>query len=279
MVRQVAARWETRSDANKAKIMKAFCALVFISILASACAPVVVEINSLTPESPVLVSADPSVASTELSAPTETKAQTSTSVPTETAIPTPEYGIDMEKFHNFPESYEYLLAHPDEFVQAPDPITDRAVFNRWFNDFLVPALGPEWERETNIDAGMVAGGNAGFRASNIGERVMGQLHFVYFKSKGKTYPVPCFHAVKTRFPGMTLCVALFDSPSLVYGTNALSLLNQGTNIRSVQIIYDLEEYRSDLEWDDEITDAVRSVGYYLPGDATVIFGFGEIRFK
>ena len=210
---------------------------------------------------------------------------TVTSVPTETATPSPTenpYAIDVEKFHTFPESYEYLIAHLDEFVQAPDPLTERTAFDNWFIEQLIPVLGPESDRLVNIDAGYVAGGNTHYGASNIGEEYIGPIQFFYFENGGTIFPVPCFHAVKAGFPGMTLCIALFDSPSLVYGTNALEMVySKSHNIRSMHIYYDVEMYRPDLAW-GEMAEKVRAIGGYipdLPDDHHVMFGFGEIRFK
>ena len=41
------------------------------------------------------------------------------------------YPIDLEKLHNFPESYEYMVKNLDEFVEAPDPLEDLGAFREW----------------------------------------------------------------------------------------------------------------------------------------------------
>lgn len=76
---------------------------------------------------------------------------TTTQTPTETAkaTATPET-ISMEMYQNVPESYEYLLAHPDEFIHAPDPINNRAAFDKWFSEELMEVIGPRSERAVNI---------------------------------------------------------------------------------------------------------------------------------
>ncbi|MEN6620578.1 MAG: hypothetical protein ABFD50_03370, partial [Smithella sp.] len=83
---------------------------------------------------------------------TQEPAATLTAIPTPIPKPTEDpYRFDIEKFHSFPQSYEYLLAHPDEFVQATDPLTDRAAFDKWWNEAFIPALGPVSERPLTVN--------------------------------------------------------------------------------------------------------------------------------
>ena len=130
----------------------------------------------------------------------------------------PEDTIDIDKFHNFPQSYEYLLAHPEEFVQSPDPVTNRAAFDRWYTEQLVPALGPLSEREVNFEAMGVGPDVYGYSFYVWPlHPTEGQLAFFYFESSGVIYPVPCFNVSEIALAhdevDWTLCMAMFNGPS------------------------------------------------------------------
>lgn len=42
-----------------------------------------------------------------------------------------------------------MVAHPEEFVEAPNPFKDIDAFNDWFYNKFVPLLGNYEEREVN----------------------------------------------------------------------------------------------------------------------------------
>ncbi|MFA5025392.1 MAG: hypothetical protein WC503_02725 [Candidatus Shapirobacteria bacterium] len=208
-----------------------------------------------------------------------------TAIPTETA--TPEAGIDMEMFHNLPQSYEYLLAHPDEFIQAPDPLTDRAAFDKWWNEEFIPALGPVSERPLTantlnmIDSRFSYSADADVRPIPL----IGQPSFFWFESivdgSRVVYPVPCVNITNSSFPGITkqtLCAALSDLiPSSRAGTNSLEMFGTGAEFVSTEVYQDLS-YRSDVDWGG-LDNLINSLGgFYNDPDNSVIFGFGRIIF-
>lgn len=281
IVQQAAARSESRIEVKKGKKLKVALALGVFTFLASSCSSVNVDINTVTPEVPITVTTNPGQSPTEAQSPTETTAPTNTAVPTETATPTPEAGIDMEKFHNFPESYEYLLAHPDEFVQAPDPITDRAAFDKWFQEELIPALGPVGEREVNIYNKGGGGGLALWEEYFESRTRLQELPPVFwFENNGNLYVVPCITTATTGYEDVTkvtVCPVLFNSPALIHGTRAIEAMHEGRGIYYIHIYYDLDSYRSDLDWGDSIP-LVESVGDYPIDENGVKFGFGCIEF-
>jgi hypothetical protein len=227
---------------------------------------------------------------TPTTSPTSTPAPTATTAPT----PTPKYGIDMEKFHKYPQSYEYLRAHLDEFVQSPNPVSDRAAFDKWFAEQLVPALGPQSERPINIINLGGAGGRNAWEVGPGGGKISSTPPFFWFENEGVVYPVPCITAENPKqAPGtqLTICPALFDSPALfTQGTVALEALINGGRIGLIEVIYDPMAYRGDLDW-GEAQDLVSSVGDYTLGMGderanelgigfqAVKFGFGSIMVR
>ena len=115
--------------------------------------------------------------------PTDLATQTESPVPTETATLTPEFGIDMEKLHHIPAEYDHLLYRLDEFVQAPDPITDSDAFDRWWNEELIPALGPVTEREVNFYVDGLGNNYEGYSADTDMkgvDRIIGEPEFFFF---------------------------------------------------------------------------------------------------
>ena len=147
--------------------------LITLMIITAGCAPAAPQIV-------------PTAEPTETHAPTMTV--TSTAAPTATTVPTRDpYEIDKARLHNFPESYEYVLAHPDEFVRAPDPFTERVAFDKWWNEQLIPALGSVYERKNELMGGY---GFDGLRCKASGDPVTGEpTGFFYFMDGGILRPV------------------------------------------------------------------------------------------
>lgn len=189
--------------------------------------------------------------------------------------------LDMEMFHNYPQNYEYLLAHLDEFVQSPDPVSNRAAFDKWFMDQLVPALGPASERPINIYNTGGAGGNNVWEVYTRTSTLLSEPPFFWFEHEGIVYPVPCITTENSNSKSkggtkMTLCPALFNHPSIYSGTTALEALVSGWRINHITIIYDPVANRSDMDWGDAQA-LVTSVGDYQPvTDVRIKFGFGEM---
>lgn len=212
---------------------------------------------------------------------TSTISPTQTAVPTATATPTPNYGIDPQKFQNFPESYEYLLSHLDEFVQAPDPIDDRIAFDRWFSEQLMPALGPVSERTAQILNRGGAGGNALWEVYfDRNAKKLGLPPVFWFKHNDTVHIVPCITTEDSKVGSITritLCPALFDSPTVLRNQKeSLEALRNDWRIDYITIIYDPSEYLSDLSWSDHEQQLVTSIGDYPLDDHAVKFGFGII---
>jgi len=265
---------------QKQKKIIVICALGVATVLCTSCAPVVIDIvRSTTPTS--VVEGTPSPTNhvvTETSVPA-----TATTRPTETATATPEAGIDMEKFQNMPANYEYLLAHLDEFVQAPDPLTDRAAFNRWWDEELIPALGPISQRP--LTANTLDMVDSRFSYSAIAALrpipLIGKPNFFYFENNGVIYPVPCINVTNSSFPGvtrLTLCPALTDRVARSRaGTNSLEMFSEGAEIVITEVYQDLS-YKPDVDWGG-LDNLVNSLGgYYNDPDNRVIFGFGTVVF-
>ena len=203
--------------------------------------------------------------------------------PTDTFEPTKEpYAIEMERFTNFPQSYDYLVSHLDEFVQSPDPINDRAAFDKWFADDLVPALGPWPERERNVNAyASSARYSLVFNNQNAGAEITGQLHSFYFVNNNVVYFTTCIHAAPDgQKPGdgvRTVCVALFDHPQLAksnIGNKVIEEIAQG-HIYQVVVYFDPKLDRPDLDYGD-MEPIIKSVGEYADWENKVLFGFGFI---
>jgi len=98
----------------------------------------------------------------------------------------------LEKLHNFPQSYEYLVAHPEEFVEAPNPLEDIEVFNQWWNEKFIPILGDRSEREKNMimRGGGVMGDNYDIlNSEDQAKPLLGQPEILFFENKGIIYPI------------------------------------------------------------------------------------------
>jgi hypothetical protein len=183
--------------------------------------------------------------------------------------------FNMDEFHNLPQSYEYLLAHPNEFVQAPDPINQREGFDRWFAEQLVPALGPLSEREVNFES--MVGPNAYGYSFYMWPQLPteGQPAFFYFESSGVIYPVPCLNGSGSNSDGVdwTLCFALFDGPSFHYiFEDALTGLAEGRGLNQGQIYKDYR-FSPDLDFGD-VAESIDSIGDYTLGANNIGFGMG-----
>jgi hypothetical protein len=198
--------------------------------------------------------------------------------------PTPEFGIDMEKFHNFPKSYEYLLAHPDEFVHAPDPLTDRAAFERWWIEEFLQAIGEPSERDVDIwceGVGPLDGYTAVVDPSRRGrdDIWIGQPDFFYFDHNGEVFPVPVIHLTMdgNESVDMTFAVALYDY-DLEYN------MSIATSFRVIHGSVDIGDILIDLtdERPGSYTETVRQFirnNFSILDQYTnrVVFGVGYVR--
>jgi hypothetical protein len=177
------------------------------------------------------------------SEPTKTNTPEPTVTATETIVPTEveKYPIDLEKLRNFPQSYEYLVGHPEEFVEAPNPLEDIDVFNQWWNEKFIPILGDRSEREKNMIMG--GGGVLGdfFDIMNYQhdpQPLLGQPEMLFFKHEGVTYPIAIINVayesdIATNF---TMAIILFSGSGAPQGTGVIGSLSRGENIEDLYII-------------------------------------------
>jgi hypothetical protein len=209
--------------------------------------------------------------------PTSVAPATPRATETATATSTPE-GINLEKFHKVPSSYEYLLAHPDEFVQAPDPNTDRAAFDKWFMEEFVPALGPVSERPLNLRVYTSGPTIFGYQIlTRPAKPVSGELSFFHFVSGGVEYPVPCINVDRgytDEGTYSTYCVALFDSRNgLGLTPTALDGLVAGEKVLQVDIYTNLAGLPG-VDLGSVGTNMINTLGEYNDHNNMIRFGMG-----
>jgi hypothetical protein len=250
----------------KKRIIALFCALGILSTLLASCA-------SSVPESGAITAA-------EVQATTAVPLPTATKEPMPTATPS---GLDLEMLHNFPTSYDYVVTHPEEYVRAPDPITERAEFDQWFMEKLVPALGPVADRPLNLTTYDAGDSITGFDVSvKFGTQIPfeGQLTFFYFVDAGTVYPVACINIDISINPGVTwftYCPILMVGP-MGQGTFMSQLDNLTLDdmfFKEMYIYTDLSQ-RPDVHWEESVVNMVNSIGVYDDGGSSIRFGPGLI---
>ena len=252
---KIAAKTDRRINAAR---LVGICAICF-----AACAPPALEI-----------------AATATPTPPATAAPTITATFTPTRDP---YEMDLEKLHNLPESYEYLLAHLDEFVQAPDPVNDRAAFDRWWNEEFLPAIGDPLERSPDVEvhgtterygfeALIVPGGDEGLGV------MIDQPGFFYFKHGGEIFAVPVVDVAykDNRHTNDTMAIILFDynvsrNMDRCIATSLDIFNGNGGQIFMINIHKD--------ELPGEYSDVARELGNLFTIDYSnrIIFGIGSVR--
>lgn len=148
------------------------------------------------------------------------------------------YPIDLEKLRNFPQSYEYLVAHPEEFVEAPNPLENIDVFNQWWNEKFIPILGDRSEREKNMimRGGGVLGDNYDIGNYSDPKPVQGQPEMLFFKNEGVTYPIAIINVGYEQDPhaNYTMAIILVYENVLGERGNLITLAN-GENIKMLRI--------------------------------------------
>lgn len=235
--------------------------------------------NTSLTDGPILI---PSSTNSNTSTPEPTATQLATATERPTATATPEAGIDMEMFNRFPESREYLAAHLDEFVQAPDPFTQRAAFDKWWDEKLIPALGEKSQRE--LTGGIDFGGLSdhfdtwvGATTDYRGAQLLRMPQFFYFISGETIYPVPIFNfAAPPWYPDTTMFTMM---PVLFYDgyhtSDQLYRTMSGENVTSVDI-YKTTGWNSFV---DRFIGAGLSPGVDVnTAGKEIIFGPGRVHF-
>ena len=233
----------------------------------------------------LFVSCSPVLVGTPTPIITETPSPTATFI-TVPPTSTPQFGVDKEKFTNFPQSYNYLINHLDEFVKAPDPVNNRAAFDRWYTEELVPALGPISERELNLETYTFGPGYYSISLTGRpGITMTGNPNFFYFENSGIVYPVPCINITSPNHPGVTrwtYCPILFERRDPIgnrWGTGALEEIAAGSPISEVLIIVNIKDHPDkSLDWGDEVSAFVGALGRYPDSGTYANFGIGYINF-
>lgn len=237
------------------KIKKAIAGGIVAASLVTGCN---VAVEALPHEKPIITSTsvptkdpetntDPTQATYELTPtqkatdtminpPTLTPEPTATATETPTPTEVEKYPIDLEKLHNFPESYEYLVAHPEEFVEAPNPLEDIEFFNQWWNEKFIPILGDRSEREKNMimGGGGVLGDFYDIMGPIDGEKpLQGQPEMLFFEHKGVTYPIAIINVGYEEDPhaNFTMAIILIKEDEF----KAIESLNNGDKINMMRI--------------------------------------------
>lgn len=228
--------------------------------------------------------------STSAAMATSTIADLPTNTPAPTLSPTltptltlAERPIDLEKYHTIPSSYDYLIAHPDEFVQAPDPVTEREAFDKWFSEQLVPVIGPRQDREVNLQVDALGQSGGMYSTWPNTKRVPeGKPGFFFFINSGTTYPVLVINV--SRFDpqnvDQTFCVGLLGGSwaPLPNIDDALLLLSEGGGIMQIDLLGSTSvELLSGFTVNDVSASIINSVGdawFNYPDN--IAFGMGAI---
>jgi len=282
----------TRNLHPKHTILSILCLLIALSGMLGACHPIAESPKStggvdieLTPtvEDPAaqeLTLVSPTEGMTEMPTLTLTPEPSPTAVipPTETPRPTEaeKYPIDLEKLRNFPKSYEYLVAHPEEFVEAPNPLEDIDVFNQWWNEKFIPILGDRSEREKNMI--MRGGGVLGdfFDISNSEDQAMplqGQPEMLFFKHEGVTYPIAIINVGYEEDPHANFTMAIILVYENVLGEKGdLMALANGEKIKMLRIFLKKDPNYPGIE--DNLLDV--GIKGEFSEENKLIFGSGVI---
>ncbi len=163
---------------------------------------------------------------------------TATEMPTPTEI-SEKYPIDLEKLRNFPQSYEYLVAHPEEFVEAPNPLEDIDAFNQWWNEKFIPIMGDRSEREKNMimGGGGVLGDNYDIKGPIGKEKpLQGEPEMLFFENKGIIYPIAIINVGYESDPhaNYTMAIILIHE-NILEEKGSLMALTNGKNIKMLRI--------------------------------------------
>jgi len=142
-------------------------------------------------------------------------------------------------YYRVPISYADLISHPYDFIQAPDPINDRAVFDKWFTEDLMGVIGSRTDRQVNLQVSAL--GNA-YESVNAWPdhptKIQGKLGFFWFIYRGVVVPVIVINVSRfdPAFVDLTLCVGLFNGSQIPWdGTVSLERLSNGGLITQIDI--------------------------------------------
>jgi hypothetical protein len=242
-----------------------------------------------TPESPTeatyeLTPTAENPATQELTLVHETEVATEMPTITLTPEPTPtateiteKYPIDLEKLHNFPESYEYMVKNLDEFVEAPDPLEDLGAFREWVGKLEI-TIGDYNNREVNYWSKGVGFYPDYFEASSYSSpnKLEGQPEVAYFKHGSEIFPMLGLN-VYYKDGGFvrTMLVILYNGNGSPEGKGVIDTLADGGRIRAVWINSNQNEFTPPIvneAIEKGILPAMDELNYNQ-----IIFGIGGIQ--
>jgi hypothetical protein len=139
---------------------------------------------------PILATDTVPAASATMVNPTQEATKTATATKKATLAPT-EIVINQEDLHRVPSSYAELQAHPENYTQVPDPLSDPENWNKWFKLYQ-ESLGPTSQREANLYLDTMGqfsdeGWQLDMQFSNP-RPITGQPDFFFFEHDGVKYP-------------------------------------------------------------------------------------------
>jgi hypothetical protein len=211
--------------------------------------------------------------------PTETVVATLTPEATATITPTLDpYPIDPDKVNKIPENIQYLRAHPEEFIQAPDPMVEGVdAFKNWYGNRFVPALGDPNTRVANIFAtSMSYGGDEYVHCSPSCKFDNSEVGFFFFISNGVIYPV---YSMTVSWKGKSGIVSVIIVDGFgMHGLNTMDFIASQGDPDFVEIL--LVGGAGDYTFSDDVRTMLNSgMGYdpyAFPSHA--MLGFGAINF-
>lgn len=168
------------------------------------------------------------------------------------------YPIDLEKLHNFPESYEYMVENLDEFVEAPDPLEDLGAFKEWVGKLEI-IVGDHNNREVNYWAYSMGFDGEYFNASSFSSpnSLAGNPEIAYFEHNGEIHPILNINvgydgvAMGGRSFWRTVLVILYNGTGSPEGREVISTLVNGGRIRTVRMNCTQDEY-----WPPLVNEAI-----------------------
>ncbi|HBP50952.1 MAG: hypothetical protein US68_C0006G0019 [Candidatus Shapirobacteria bacterium GW2011_GWE1_38_10] len=184
-----------------------------------------------------------------------------TAIATEVAKKT--YDIDMEKFFNAAPSYEYMVAHPDEYVEAPDLLSDVEAFKDWYYNKYIPALceGNKYRMETNVymgASGFDKSGNLQISAMDgIAGPLTNKLPMAFFIHDEILFPILAFTVDNVNNGNIgTYSIILHEKYGGRDGFEAISNLYGGKRVINLtgEISVGPEEFNSDVRKEFFMTD-------------------------
>jgi hypothetical protein len=214
--------------------------------------------------------------------PTETltTVPTATERPTATATPEVEkYPIDMENLNIPPQNYEGLVAHPEKFVQAPNPIENIEEFKKWFNEKLFKeALGGVYSEigpvNYDVDAIGIIDGDRVMISNKTEKPNKSMPKFFYFKDKDKFYPTYLI-TVNLNGYNVTYALMVIDTVFPLNSHPMTSIAKGERGLYLIQLMCDTKDWLSESEtklYDYGFGSFPSTIGN------DIIIGFGNIFF-